>query len=579
MKLQEHCFGQYNNFPEQLNTVIEIPRTSAMRTKYEVNFSTAEKIVHQKIDNPLPIYWHYGAAPQTISDDMEPADVVVFTHPDHRAHVGMQMSVRPIGMYNVSDGWEMYDHKIIAVPNTPEYAHITDISQLPAVPNPGKLSAVQLLEAFFETYRADDKELVKSGWSDQKAAMDYLALTRERYRKTPKAILGEEGEGNLFDFSNRVFITPPPPLGYQAETSVGDALLDMEALSEFPADADYGPMLGREKVREAMKSKGVNRSRSQLAGIDREEMIQEKLALAKNLQEANAKAYTISSDPDWIARAKEAGINATLVEGGEHVAENVEGLSGQTTDFLHYKRDGINILVAAPTLGEKELRTRLTNLGIMGKDEKMVVLHPPSELIPYAIPNSRGKTVSQLSDWMDFGYGVLPDIHNQPHLFISESIKKVAKATGKLQALDKFVAECGKYFDTVDFVGCTNKYGAPTNFIDTGMAVITPNCISNEGLALVEARLQRKVLKSPCAQHVNIGQPGPRCASFPINGLTYNLLRENGLNAVVGKEAFDTLHDQTSEAYRMLLDITRGNIDLNRRNAPPDAQPRASLKR
>ena len=555
--MQEHCYGQYPEYPEQINAVIEIPKTKAMRTKWEVNPANGNVSAAQKLDKPIPTYWHYGAVPLTVSDDLEPADVVIFTkNEDAWMEIGTQMAVRPVGIFNVSDGWEIYDHKIIAVPASKDYEHIHSIADLPAVPNPGKKTPKKLLENFFTKYRSEDKNVVKNGWGSKEDAIEYLKETRKRYQNSPKEKLDEKNQGNYFNYSNRVFITPPPPASYAAEKRVGDTLLQMEEGKEY-TDPDYGKLYPKETVREAMREIGVNRGRSQLNGLDRNNLIREKLELAKNLEKAGAKAYTISNDKEWVECAQRAGIKATLVNDPNHEVVHVEGLSGQSVEVLHFRKNNLNVVIASSHLKEQDLRTRLSNLGVIQKNEKMVVLHPPSELIPYEIPNSKGETLTLLSDWIDFGFGILPDSNNEPRLFISESIKKVAHATGKEAALEQFIKQCSPYFKSVDFVGCTNKYGAPTNFIDTGTTIIAPNCISDEGKTLVEKRLHRELVKSPCAEHVNIGQPGPRCASFPIKEVTYNLLREKGLLELTGAKSVDELYDPTSGPYAKLIEQTQ----------------------
>lgn len=553
--LKPHCFGQYEEFPSQVNAVVEIPRTPAMHTKYEVDFSNGNILFDQKVDNPIPTYWHYGAIPQTLSDDQEPADVLIFAKPEDHQDAGSQIAVRPIGIFHVSDGWELYDHKIVAVPATQEYAHITNVSQLPTIPNRKKHTPSQLVDDFFSQYRIGDKNLIKSGWGDQQSAEAYLNATHLRYLKTPKSIHNERDDINQFDFSNRVFITPPPPASYDADTGTGDRLIS--AGSRIAEDNEYGLIYDRNSVRAAVKAQHINRSREELSGLNREALIQEKLTLGTVLKEAGAKAYTISNDAEWVRRAEAAGIHATFVDDPEHVVEHVEGLSGQTWEFLHFKKGTTNIVIAPSSLTERSLRTRLTNLGKINADEKIVVLHPPSELIPYPVPNSQERTVTQLSDWLDFGFGILPDQQNKPHLFISESVRRIAEATGKSEALQKFVSECRKYFPTVDFIGCTNKYGGATNFIDTGSAIIAPNCISDDGKQLVEERLGRALLRTPCAEHVHIGQPGPRCASFPITEVTYHLLRDKGLLQISGAHTVDDLHDPENPAYYELLKHTK----------------------
>ena len=547
--MRRHIFDQKKEFPDTFNMVVEIPKTRAMRIKHEVDLSTGRVDSSQKINDPLPIYWDYGAIPQTVSDDGEPTDVLLLTNGDERRHVADQVPVKPIAIYHISDGWEVTDHKVVAVPDTDEYADINSMEQLQAHSGKQGLGAKELVDSFFTRYRADEEQVIKGGWGDQQAAKAYLMETYERYRKTPK---NRAGENNVFDVSNRVFIPSPPKQSYPSEY-LGDVILDSEMRHTLPHAEGYGPLVGKNEIRELMKVRGINRPRVRLAGVDREALILEKLAMAKTLGSAGARTYTISDDKEWIDRATEAGIATTFVEHDASGIQNIEGLSGQSWQFLHYKRDGENIVIAPDGHMDSALRRRLSNLGLMGRDEKMTVLRAPSDIVPLPVPNTRGENISQLSNSLDCGFGILPDHNKRPHLFISDAVRTVAAATGKAEALARFETQCRKYFDDVTYVSCHNPYGAPTNFIDTGMAAIVPACITDEGKRLIEEKLGREVLRVKCAEHVNIGTPGPRCATFPLSETTHNFLRSQHILQATGARDVDELTDPDSAPFLQLL--------------------------
>ena len=557
--MRRHIFDQKKEFPDTFNMVVEIPKTRAMRIKHEVDLSTGRVDSSQKINDQLPIYWDYGAIPQTVSDDGEPTDVLLLTNGDERRSVSDQVVVKPIAIYNISDGWEVTDHKIVAVPDTAEYANVNSMEQLYAHAGKKGSNVQELIDHFFTRYRADEQQVVKGGWGDQQAAKAYLTETHARYEKTPKS---RAGENNTFDVSNRVFIPSPPKQSYPSEY-LGDVILDSEMRHTLPHAEGYGPLVGRSEIRALIKERGINRSRTQLAGVDREALILEKLAMAKTLNSAGARTYTISDDKEWVDRAKEAGIATTFVEHDTSGIENMEGLSGQSWEFLHYKHDGENIVIAPDGHTDSALRRRLSALGLMERDEKMTVLRAPNDLIPYGVPNTRGENVSQLTNALDCGFGILPDQNKRPHLFISESVRIVAAATGKAEALAKFETQCRKYFDDVTYITCHNPYGAPTNFIDTGMAVIVPACITDEGKQLIEEKLGREVLRVKCAEHVNIGTPGPRCTTFPVSEITHNFLRSQHILQATGATHVEELTDPDSVAFLRLLE------HAGRLRAPP----------
>ncbi len=529
--------------------VVEIPKTNAMHTKYEVNFSTGTVDSSQKTTDALPIYWDYGAIPQTVSDDREPADVLLLSNSENRWFVSNEVPVKPIAMYHISDGWEITDHKIVAVPDTPEYADINSIEEFEAQASGKNSNAQALIDKFFNEYRANETQILKGGWGDQQAAKAYLMETHNRYLKTPK---NRPGEHNVFDVSNRIFIPAPPKHSYPPE-NLGDVILDSGILDTMPSAEGYGHFVGRTEMREFMKQQGVNRSRTKLAGVDREALILEKLEMAKTLSHAGARMYTISDDEEWIRRANEAGIATTLVEHDASGIENMEGLSGQSWQFLHYKRNDTNIVIAVDGHNDSSLRRRLSDLGLMGRDEKMVVLRVPPDLVPFEVPNTRGERISQLTSAVDCGFGILPDHEKRPHLFISDAVRTVAEATGKADALRKFEQQCGRYFDDITYIPCHNLYGAPTNFIDTGMAVAVPACITDEGKELIEKKLGREVVRVKCAEHVHIGTPGPRCTTFPISETTHDFLRSQHILQATGATDPAELTDPESGPFKQLL--------------------------
>jgi inorganic pyrophosphatase len=122
--------------------IIEIPKGS--KVKYELDKRTGllwlDRVLHSAVHYPA----NYGFLPRTFCDDDDPLDVLV---------LGQEpvvplciLRARAIGVITMRDE-KGQDDKIIAVHvDDPEYAHYTDIAQLP----PHRLKE---LERFFLDYK------------------------------------------------------------------------------------------------------------------------------------------------------------------------------------------------------------------------------------------------------------------------------------------------------------------------------------------------------------------------------------------------------------------------------------------
>jgi inorganic pyrophosphatase len=129
--------------------VIEIPKGS--KVKYELDKRTGllwlDRVLHSAVHYPA----NYGFLPRTFCDDDDPLDVLV---------LGQEpvvplciLRARAIGVITMRDE-KGQDDKIIAVHvDDPEYAHYTDIAQLP----PHRLKELQ---RFFLDYKILEQKTV-----------------------------------------------------------------------------------------------------------------------------------------------------------------------------------------------------------------------------------------------------------------------------------------------------------------------------------------------------------------------------------------------------------------------------------
>jgi inorganic pyrophosphatase len=168
-----------DNAPESFNAIIEIPKGS--NNKYEMDKETGLIALDRANYSSAPYPFDYGFAPQTLWEDGDPLDVVVFT--TFPLLPGILVKVRPVAVMEMIDSGES-DFKIITVPEDDKrFDDINDLGDL-------NEHMVQEYKHFFETYKAlkgdgsivhipeikDKKEAVQ-------AILKSIQLYKDKYRK------------------------------------------------------------------------------------------------------------------------------------------------------------------------------------------------------------------------------------------------------------------------------------------------------------------------------------------------------------------------------------------------------------
>lgn len=161
---------------EEFNVIIEIP-AGAAPVKYEMNKEAGVLFVDRFVSTAMSYPANYGFIPNTLSEDGDPADVVVIT-PYPVAH-GSMIKCRPLGVLRMEDESGV-DAKIIAIPTKKVcamYAEVEKIEDLPAL-------QIQQIVHFFENYKKLEKgKWVKlSGIEDAKAAIKEVQDSIDRYK-------------------------------------------------------------------------------------------------------------------------------------------------------------------------------------------------------------------------------------------------------------------------------------------------------------------------------------------------------------------------------------------------------------
>lgn len=166
-----------DNPPEDINVIIEIP-VGGEPIKYELDKESGALFVDRFLYTPMRYPGNYGFIPHTLSDDGDPADVLIAT--TRPLVPGAVIKCRPIGVLVMKDEAGM-DEKIVAVPVsklTRRYESIKNYTDLPEITQ-------HQIQHFFEHYK--DLEAGKwvefNHWGDAETARNIISESLERARK------------------------------------------------------------------------------------------------------------------------------------------------------------------------------------------------------------------------------------------------------------------------------------------------------------------------------------------------------------------------------------------------------------
>ena len=130
--------------PDEVNVIIEVPLNSGI--KYEVDKDSGIVEVDRMMYSSMVYPANYGFVPNTLSDDGDPADVLVVT--DAILAPGCLIKSKLIGVLIMEDESGI-DEKLIAVPTPkldPLMADVNSLDDLPA-------HQLKKIKNFFETYK------------------------------------------------------------------------------------------------------------------------------------------------------------------------------------------------------------------------------------------------------------------------------------------------------------------------------------------------------------------------------------------------------------------------------------------
>ena len=173
MILDRVSYGK--DVPNSFNVIVEIPSHSDP-IKYEVDKETGAMFVDRFMGTAMHYPCNYGYIPQTLSEDGDPADVLVVT--PIPVISGAVISVRPLGMLKMTDEAGK-DAKILAVPVDKLSSMYTDVKNIHDLPK----SLLDSIAHFFDHYK--DLEAGKwveiDGWVDIEEAKREIISSIERF--------------------------------------------------------------------------------------------------------------------------------------------------------------------------------------------------------------------------------------------------------------------------------------------------------------------------------------------------------------------------------------------------------------
>ena len=171
--------GPGKDVPDEVNVIIEIP-AHADPVKYEVDKETGAMFVDRFMSTAMYYPCNYGYIPHSLSDDGDPADVLVVT--PHPLICGSVIQCRPVGMLKMTDE-SGGDAKILAVPIdklSVTHRKVKTLDDLPEL-------LLHQISHFFEHYKdlEANKWVKLEGWVGVDEAKQEIMDSIERFNATP----------------------------------------------------------------------------------------------------------------------------------------------------------------------------------------------------------------------------------------------------------------------------------------------------------------------------------------------------------------------------------------------------------
>lgn len=166
-----HDISPNTNLADTFNAIIEIPKNS--RAKYELEKQSGLLIMDRVIYSAMYYPTNYGFIPQTLSEDGDPLDILVFS----------QIAIQPlclveatvIGAFKMLDEGKA-DDKIIAVAkNDMSVNHVVNVHDL------AEHYHVEIRNFFEEYKKLENKKVLVNELLDKEAALEIITHDRQNY--------------------------------------------------------------------------------------------------------------------------------------------------------------------------------------------------------------------------------------------------------------------------------------------------------------------------------------------------------------------------------------------------------------
>ncbi len=160
-----------HDLPGHVRAIIEIPKGSS--NKYELDKVSGMLCLDRVLSSAVYYPANYGFIPQTLAQDDDPLDILVFC--TEKIPPLCICDARVVGMMTMVDDGQP-DHKIIGVlSNDPEYAEYRNASNFPR-------HTFKMLKRFFEDYKMlEDKEVEVDEIMPAEAAHAVISDALDRY--------------------------------------------------------------------------------------------------------------------------------------------------------------------------------------------------------------------------------------------------------------------------------------------------------------------------------------------------------------------------------------------------------------
>lgn len=174
-----HEVSPGNKVPKEFRGVIEIPMGS--KVKYEIDKPSGliklDRMLYSAVHYPA----NYGFIPQTLGEDGDPLDILVFCQEPVVPLTIIESRV--IGLMDMIDTGKR-DHKVLAVAvSDPEYNGYLSISELPS-------HRLATLKRFFLDYKTLERKTVEvDEFHPPEAAYPIITEALDRYRNARPSLL------------------------------------------------------------------------------------------------------------------------------------------------------------------------------------------------------------------------------------------------------------------------------------------------------------------------------------------------------------------------------------------------------